>query len=256
MASLDDPRARVRRAKEHLDLLYERLAAFADRDPYSVIGKPDTDAGVEEPIFTLREQPPPELGLLLSDALHNLRAALDNLVWQVVALDGGTPDENTGFPVTGARQQFRSQAGSKLKGMSNPHIAVIEKLQPYPGRDGPGPRAVEAVHEYARRDRHRVIHPVFAVLNPDPSALYVRREPVTAEFQVRVEYVGAGKPLEDGATIARLTSSAAEPQPSVKMEVEFPIEIAFGEQGLSAKALPAIWREIDRIVEGFAADFR
>lgn len=250
-----NPRVRVRRAYEHLNLLQQQIIAFTDRDPYTVVRERKAHAGIDVAVFRLREEPPPELGAVFGDYLHNMRTALDNLVWQLVLLDGGAPDDETMFPVASDLHGFKSQAGKKLRGMTRPHIAAIEALQPYPTRQDAASRAVDAVHDFARIDRHRVVHPAFAVLNPDPQALTIHRQPVTAEFTVHVEYLSAGKPLEDGAPLARLRTTAAQPEAHVKMQVEFPIRMAFGERGLSAEALPAIWRQIALIVEGFASDF-
>jgi hypothetical protein len=35
--------------------------------------------------------PPLRLGVIISNAIHQLRAALDGMVWQVVLADGGIP---------------------------------------------------------------------------------------------------------------------------------------------------------------------
>jgi hypothetical protein len=253
--SLDNPRARMRRAHEHLDVLQKKIIAFTDREPYAVVRQPKTQSGVEVFAFEMREQPPLELGVIVGDFFHNLRSALENLAWQIVLLDGGTPDEHTGFPVASDLQGFKSQAGSKLKGVDPARVAEIESVQPYPARNDAISRALETVHDFARIDRHQIIHPAFAVANTDPNALTIRREPITAEFNVQVEYLIAGKPLEDGAPFVRLRTTTRKPQTGVKMEVEFPIRMAFGERGLSAIALPAIWWQTNLIVETFTTHF-
>lgn len=89
--SLDNPRAKLGRAEEHLKALDKEARAFGEHDPNSIVRELDTrDKWV---IYRIRvaEEPPVRLGLIFGDYLYNLRSALDNLVWQLVLLAGGTP---------------------------------------------------------------------------------------------------------------------------------------------------------------------
>ena len=50
-----------------------------------------------------------EWSLILGDLLHNLRSALDHLAWQLVVDGGGTPSQDTNFPVCCSTQVSRVQ---------------------------------------------------------------------------------------------------------------------------------------------------
>lgn len=54
--------------------------------------------------------------MVIGDAVHNARAALDHLVWQLVLAAGNTPNRRTGFPVAEDDRNFR-RAASALRGV-------------------------------------------------------------------------------------------------------------------------------------------
>ena len=60
----------------------------------------------------------PELSAIAGEVFHNLRAALDNLAWNLVLSNGGSPGRHTGFPVFDTFAEYsdpRYGAGSKDK---------------------------------------------------------------------------------------------------------------------------------------------
>jgi hypothetical protein len=253
--SLDGVRARLAWADKHLEAIYDEARDYREREPYVVVQERELESGWEIARFKLREEPPPHLGLILGDFLHNLHAALDNLVFQLLLVNRRTPGRRHSFPIFEDPDDFESEGRRRLKYVRSDHVRVIEDLQPYPGRDEPGPRALRALNLYSNLDKHRALHAAFAVLDPRPERLVVRRESLESEFVVHVEYTSAGKPLEDGTEIARFLPESVRPQPKVKMQVEFPIEIAFGGAGLALNALPQIRAEIGNVIEFFAGDF-
>jgi hypothetical protein len=72
---------------------------------------------------------------------------------------------------------------------------------------------------------------------------------------IEFDPVGFGKPLEDGMDVAHLRFHATGPQPEVDMKAVAPVEIAFGERRLRAKALPSVRREVEVVVRAFEQDF-
>ncbi len=253
-ASLNGPRAKLRRAQEHLEALDAEARAYGEREPYSVTRERDPLEGWQVAYFHIHEPPPIRLGIILGDFFYNLRSCLDHLAWQLVLLDGGTPGDHTAFPVIRDFGNWKSGGGGVLKGIGKGHFDAIETLQPYPTRNDPCSRALEVVDTCCNRDKHKTLHPAFAVLDPRPEALILQREPFFAA-NVEVHYPGAGKPLEDGAEFARLHVTTPEPQPGAHMEVEFPIVLGFGESGLAIKSLPQIAMLIESVVEQFTPDF-
>jgi hypothetical protein len=64
--------------------LHEAAKAFGETDPYTFTVRREGDWDIVH--VRIHRQPPIEFGLFFGDFLHNLRAALDNLAWQLVLL--------------------------------------------------------------------------------------------------------------------------------------------------------------------------
>ena len=239
---------------EHLEALDTEARAYGEREPSSVTRERDSQEGWQVAYFHLHEPPPIRLGIILGDFFYNLRSCLDHLAWQLVLLDGGTPGDHTMFPVIRTPGHWKSGGGGALQGIGKDHFDAIEALQPYPTRNDQRSRALDLVDTCCNRDKHKTLHPAFAVLDHRSEALVVRCDPPAA-VHVDVRYTGAGKPLEDGAEFARLRITTPEPQPEADMEVEFPFVLGFGERGLAIKSLPQIVVLIESVVEQFAPDF-
>lgn len=252
-ASLENPLAKLWRAEEHLQALNAEASEFADRDAYQIVREPKTDEGWDVFRFKVHEEPPLRLGIIFGDWLQNLRAALDNLVTQLILLNGKPLPRRTSFPVFNSERSFKHVGASGSRGsvLSTP---IIEGLQPYHGLDDPTRRAVEAIDTLAALDRHRTIHPTLAGIPPGPDPPFtLAREPLDTEFWVEAK-PNYG-PLEDNAEILRMRAAAAGPQPKVKSHGELLVEIAFGERGLRLSRLPVVRTQIGNMVELFAPDF-
>ncbi|HWY89805.1 MAG TPA: hypothetical protein VNY31_03965 [Solirubrobacteraceae bacterium] len=53
------------------------------------------DADVGHFLSSNDPDPPPHLGVIVGDFLHDLRCVLDHLVWQLVLLNGRKPNDRT-----------------------------------------------------------------------------------------------------------------------------------------------------------------
>lgn len=80
-------------------------------------------------------QPPRDWGLLLGDLVHNLRSALDHMVWDLVILnpDSVEPDSKIEFPIYSDRAQYGlpHEAPRKLRGIVPEAVDLIEDAHPY-----------------------------------------------------------------------------------------------------------------------------
>jgi hypothetical protein len=92
--------AKVDRAKEHLRDLQRELRSFFASDPYVVATKvaPET----RRLIYYVADvaDPPVKLSMIVGDAIHNLRSALDHLAYGLVVLGSGEePSTHIYFPI-------------------------------------------------------------------------------------------------------------------------------------------------------------
>lgn len=263
---------RLRRAREHLAALHEECRAFLDQEDRRVIGH--FDSNTSEYVFRVNgDFPDAELGLLLSEFGHHLRASLDNLLWQLVLLRGAGPTRSTQFPIYERRQGYRRRASSLLRGISSDDRALIEWLQPYHW----GPDQVD-LHPLARlawlnnTDKHRFLHFGCTMLPPEPVFVGTDEEIAEDPFPENLPWwpravrdvagfdriqVSAFAGSQDGAELIRVHITPSGPNPEMQMQDKFPIEITLSnaEHRLSLTYLDVLWEEIEGVVALFRPRF-
>jgi hypothetical protein len=153
-ASLDGPRSKVDRAKEHIGDLESAIRRFFESDPYKILIKDNPQSGQREWVVTDVAELPTSLALITGDAVHNLKSALDHLIWQLVIADGGKPDEmRTEFPIWGSEAKFEASKPGNAKGLSEGALKVLYGLKPYKG----GNAALWLLSRLDIIDKHRLV---------------------------------------------------------------------------------------------------
>lgn len=165
--------------------------------------------------------------IISGDYVHNLRSALDHLVWQLVKVSGAKPGPWNAFPIYGDKDDFiryvkkrkNKRRPGPLEGIERdgPIWTLIEGCQPYthtelppwlpadmPNRERWAPRFshLAILTALDNVDKHRTIHG-FSVF-PD------KRRPINQSLSwnsdaVLVQQINreSWEPLEDGAELAR-----------------------------------------------------
>jgi hypothetical protein len=224
-------------------------------------------------------------GVISGDYAHNLRVALDHLVWQLVKVCGNKPGPWNSFPAYGNKDDFirdvkqraKKRGRGPLEGIDkgSPIWALIESHQPYtntelpawlpedmPDRDGWKPRLtplgiLSALDNF---DKHRTIHgfSVFPVrggsinksLDWNPDAVLVQQKERESS-----------KPLEGRAEIARFRFRPGV-EPNVRVTGPVPLQAGF-EVEFTEKAGVTVLMEsmthlreaVRTIVDGFVRFF-
>jgi hypothetical protein len=88
MPDLTGVRLKLERAREHIEAIRARCEAFTDRDPppfaSRIEQKSAPEGSIEYTVYAVvREQPPLDLGPMIGDAVHNIRSALDYLIYEL-----------------------------------------------------------------------------------------------------------------------------------------------------------------------------
>lgn len=96
-----------------------------------------------------------EMSLLLGDAVHNMRSALDALAWELCHLGGNKPTNpnQVYFPAALTESKWR-EAGAHLKSMPPAFIERIRRNQPYLANP-PANALLAVLAEMSNRDKHR-----------------------------------------------------------------------------------------------------
>ena len=114
MPPLDGCRAKIARAELHLGELRDRTRDYLQTQPYRIEG--EYEAATREYVIRAHKIPnyapvPSDLILIAGEVAHQLRSAMDHVVWDLVVENTQAPPPGTdsGFPI------FREQAGYQAR---------------------------------------------------------------------------------------------------------------------------------------------
>jgi hypothetical protein len=152
-ATLDGPKLKLERAKSHIDDLVAAIERFYETNPYDGIVQDNPETNRRELTVTRADSLPDELAVICGDAVHNLRSALDHLIWQLIVANSRKPNENAAFPIWRSESKFKSGRPGYAKGISKPALDVLYALKPYKG----GNDALWLIHKLDIVDKHRLL---------------------------------------------------------------------------------------------------
>jgi hypothetical protein len=168
---LTGTRAKMARSQEHVTALYADIDAWHASRPYTLSTQARREGRQHTWSVTFHDPIPfTRWGVILGDALHNLRSALDHLAWQL-ALRDNNPPMWTKFPVFTSEQAFH-----RLNADGNPAIgsglrcisgfadelarSAVEFFQPFSRAPDPRDSPLWILHWLNNADKHQVVKPV------------------------------------------------------------------------------------------------
>ncbi len=162
LGPLDGVRLKLDRAHTHARELVGMINAYVERSGHTRLVR---DEYVSSPTWhafkiVLREQPPlANWGVRLGEIVHDLRSALDNIMW---VADPGR-DSQTMFPILSKRGDWNQDRwrniNRRLRDMG-PVLTVIKHVQPYHRRHAPDFEPLALLHKTNIEDKHHVVIPV------------------------------------------------------------------------------------------------
>jgi len=139
MPSLQNAYFQRDRAREYLkeleSLCVEICEAELKASIIHVKAEVDAPKNVND-VYTIEEgntSIPPRCGWLTGQVINCLRSALDYLIRNLSELESGIVPERTQFPIESLKDDFWRKAPTSLEGLTDFHIAQIERLQPFNG---------------------------------------------------------------------------------------------------------------------------
>ena len=240
-------RAKLARAREHLNALRAAIDEHLDARPYRIEHERDVQDG--DDVFRLFvERPfPLSLGVIVGDFAHNARSALDHLVY--VLSTGAHPDRSQ-FPFALTKASFQSQAADRLRGVPAPALQAIELVQPFRHQPNPHLHPLAALNELSNVDKHRLIHASYATSADEEPDVEVEFVEGPDESAARVIYM-PNVALADGAEILRVRLYPAANEPDVALKGGVPVAVAFGERRLQLQQLHQIQDAVVDVVETY-----
>jgi hypothetical protein len=217
---------KIERARQELDALDLEIEAFLSDDTYRVSEEVDTDKGLKvyrvEPLVA---PPSARWGVFVGEIVHNLRSALDHIVWQLALLKTKTesPHKGTSFPIfTVDNSWSQGMIDASLKDVPDDAKQVIKTFQPYNAGDAAESHALWILHSLWNTDKHQTVQALpFALEWKIP-----KRSGVSANF------------LNNGGVEVFIPLDLDEKidfKPDVSSKVTFPMEGPVG--GADMKAL-------------------
>jgi hypothetical protein len=226
VSSLDGVRAKLDRAREHVDTFDNETMAFSREHPYSIFSKhyPKTQHMTFRYVGDGTRPPITRWGVLIGDVLHEVSSALDHIAWQLALKTRPNPARTTAWPVCVRDGDWEGQGTKQmLRHIGADDRAFIKTKQPYPAPQGMDPLTHWAamLRTLSRIDKHRVIHAAAVMpLDADINLDFVNVTPLS-------DLVLYNEPVKQGAKFARLCIQPTGPNPDVKMEVNASTYIAF-----------------------------
>ncbi len=135
LKDFDSCRATLGRAEEHVETVERQIRTWFDHRPYRFVRHANPEFTRHS--LTISITKPPALlqwSLIASDAVHNMRCALDHLVYGLAIrrfkVDPPPDAERLAFPICDSPESFREAKGC-IHTLSDPVQTAVERLQPY-----------------------------------------------------------------------------------------------------------------------------
>jgi hypothetical protein len=233
---------KVERARKHLTELDQEIRAFVKVDPYRLSFEVDSETGQQVVRFRkVGDKPirtPLRFGLMAGDVIHNLRSALDHVVYQLAIAGGGTGARSQ-FPLFEDADEYGLQEARFLDGVVDGQRAIIEGLQPYhvlaafsAGTPPVSERDPLAANVHLMNlgrldniDKHRL-------LLPSEFMVPFRQPRFTGVAKAEGTHSGDWYRVQDGAEYFRITRIELLPGRSmadVQVNADHPYTIGFGD---------------------------
>jgi hypothetical protein len=151
-------RAKIDRAKQHIQDFQLGLTAFYKSDPYLVGAKENKDTGKRIYYVIKADSVPDPLTAIAADVIQNLRSPLDQVAYQLVlAANGGAHPSDKGvvyYPITSAPSEAEALCRRNMQGVRQEVIQAINATEPYKGGKG---HALWQLNELNKPDKHQLL---------------------------------------------------------------------------------------------------
>lgn len=207
----DDIQRKLTRANAHTKTFNNLVKDFWKSARYDSEGKTDYK-GRLVCFVTYVDQVPPDLSLLISESAHQLRSALDHLMWMLARPQGAKQEGNVQFPLVRSRKKYISGTDHMMPGVRRGVRTVIESLQPYHSRKWPKTALLGQLRAISNWDKHRSLLTTMG-------ATTVMESKITLIGGARIGRVEHFRPiLKPGAIIARIEVLESPPGSEVRVK--------------------------------------
>jgi hypothetical protein len=159
--------AKLGRADEHTQAIKSEIRRWRDSNPYLITREHNTDFTRHSLVAHVGIHPPlVRWSLMVGDVIHNLRSALDHLVYAIAVMEskGVIPlpgESNIMFPIRNSDTDFRSVEKKRLMSLRTESRTAIEACQPYNRKHSDLPPLLSVLEELEIADKHKLLQIAF-----------------------------------------------------------------------------------------------
>lgn len=217
-------RLKLERARAHMRSLDRQTRTFERRKENTIgfVFKPTAKPGEWFGEVTSVPEQPPRWALVVGDAIHNYRSALDHIFWALPRVGGQKAHNMAQFPIATKWEQWTGPTTTKsLLQLDSEIIGILDWVQPY---HRPNPDFLPLAHlsRLDNHDKHRTVE----LMRLSAARIEVRhRDGIT--YAPGIEYEAfANVPLKVGHKLVHVTiSGLGHPQDYVECHLQ--VDIAF-----------------------------
>jgi hypothetical protein len=223
MVNLSSAKAKLGRANLHIEAVGKIMQSFMSPDFYTVMPEEDSKGRLLVKVVTLK-QLPPEFSLAVGDAAHNMRSALDHIVYAFATQPlTGNEERRIQFPITSSVKSWRDNWRRWLPKVPSRARAIINRFQPHHRRKWPENRLLGQLQAVNNWDKHRRLAITASFIKRNEFTIQIAQG--TAQLSVQKVYRG---PLKVGTVLARFDVSNRSEDAQVHMKGQAVLIPIFG----------------------------
>lgn len=250
-------RAKADRAEASVEELASDWKAWVATNPYPSRIDVEPDRSEHRLYYDFSTPIPLRFPVRVGEIAHDLRSALDHLVWrEAVELIGYKAADKKGsrlaFPILRSRVAFRK---SEVKGWVNPDAwTIIERYQPYDRGKPKRSKDLSLLHWINRVDKHRLLHGGTVHLGHFNPVTLVSFDPSARLIEAPVWGNVLGRPLKRETKIAWFRFDPQGSDPDMRVEGTPKMNVSFGDTPgyLRRAEISETIRETRRVIDDFA----
>ena len=235
-------RAKIERADHHITELEQQFTAFCETDSYGTSFQQDAQTGEKVFRVKIRSEIPHDFSCIIGDAVHNLRSALDHLIWQLAVVSKANPGRQHEFPIRKTRSEYKAKLSRVVQGFPPGAVKLIREAKPYKRRSRRD-NHLWLIHHLDILDKHR--HLVIGMAAPwrttlgRPPEAEIRRQWPADEFNSisAWELGGRLRMMKEGDELIRI--SGAPDKFPMENDIKVAFQIAFAKPKI-VKGYPVV----------------
>jgi hypothetical protein len=200
---IESIKAKLQHAEGYLNSIENEVKSWMNDHPYSITRQTNSDSTRYSLILRINKQPPLQRwSLVTGDIVHNLRCALDHLVYAIAIHESGQDPPPSGnklmFPICDTGAIFRDESNRRLVTLSDRVRTAIETVQPYNRPHTELPPLLAILRDFNNTDKHRLLHLVYSSVSLGDIGFCGP----SANIGTKCQFFANTGELKDGAEIA------------------------------------------------------